>query len=345
MKRLFLVLAVCLLLTGCSKTIPKMKDGSEAIVTFESGKNISANKLYKVLKDAYGTEKIIDLMDKQILETKYSKKMDKAEKSAEENLKSIKEYYKDESGNYNEEGLLSAIKQYYGYNSLDEFKESLKVNYLRNLAVTDYAKTKITEKEQKTYYKNEIVGDRKVYHIQVVPKVKDSMKDSEKEEAEKKALQKAKDAIARLKKGEKFSTVAKEVSNDDATKDKGGDLGYINKGDFGSTEFDDEVWSLELGTYSKTPVKTSKGYEIVYVTKEKEKKAFEKVQKTIIKTLADELVAKDASVQISAMENYRKEAGFKITDDELNKSYKKYMRTLHDNAIAQNNQKESNSDK
>lgn len=345
MKKVFAVLAVCLLLTGCSKTVPKMKDGSEAIVTFESGKNISANKLYKVLKDAYGTEKIVDLMDKQILMAKYPKKMDAAEKSAEENLKSIKEYYKDENGNYNEDGLLSAIKQYYGYNSIDEFKESLKVNYLRNLAVTEYAKTKITEKEQNAYYKDEIVGDRKVYHIQIVPKVKDSMKDSEKEAAEKKALQKAKDAIARLKKGEKFSAVAKDVSSDDSTKDKGGDLGYINKGDYGSTEFDDEVWSLELGTYSKTPVKTSKGYEIVYVTKEKAKKSFDKVQKKIIKTLAEELVSKDADVQISAMENYRKEAGIKITDDDLNKSYKKYMRTLHENAIAQNNQKQSSDEK
>ena len=341
MKRFIAVLAVCLLLTGCSKTVPKMKDGSEAIVTFESGKNISANKLYKALKDAYGTEKVIELMDKQILETKYSKKMDKAEKSAEENLKSIKEYYKDESGNYNEEGLLSAIKQYYGYNTLDEFKESLKINYLRNLAITDYAKTKISEKEQNAYYKNNIVGDRKVYHIQVVPKVKDSMKDSEKEEAEKKALQKAKDAIARLKKGEKFTAVAKEVSSDDSTKEKGGDLGYINKGDYGSDEFDNEVWSLEVGSYSKTPIKTSKGYEIVYVTKEKEKKPFDKVQNKIIKTLAEELISSDASVSVSAMESYRKEAGFKITDDDLNKSYKKYMRTMHDNAIAQNNQKQS----
>jgi len=331
------VLLVCLIVTGCQKQIPKLKDGSEAVATVGS-KKISSETLYKTLKDAYGTEKLIDIIDRKILESKYSKKMDDAEKSAEDNIKSIKGYYTDENGNYNEESLLAAIKQYYGYTTLDEFKESLKLNYLRNLATKAYAKTQITQKQMKTYYEEETVGDRKVAHIQIIPNVKDSMTDEEKEKAENKALQKAKDAIAELKKGKKFADVAKSVSADDSTKDKGGDLGFINKGDYGSDAFDKEVWSLEIGKYSTTPVKTDSGYEIVYVTKEKEKKAFDKVKKEILTTLSEELISNDATVQIDALENLRKEAKVKFTDPDLKKSYKKYMSDLRQSAVNQNNQ-------
>ena len=341
MKKIIAVLVVCLLLTGCQKTVPKVKGGEEAVVTFSDGKKISTSKLYQELKKAYGTEKLIDLVDNQILKSKYSKKMDEAEKNAKENLDSIKNYYKDKDGNYDEASLLAAIKQYYGYETLDEFKESLKLNYLRSLATTDYAKTRITDQQMKEYYDSEIVGDRKVAHIQIIPKVKDSMTDKEKKKAEDKALQKAKDAIARLKKGEKFATVAKDVSNDEATKDKGGDLGYINKGDYGSTEFDNEVWKLEVGKYSTTPVKTESGYEIVYVTKEKEKSKFEKVKKSITKTLAEQLVASDATIQVSALEKMRKEAGLKIVDTDLNKSYKQYINDMRTAAAEQNKNNES----
>lgn len=336
-KIIIAVLLVCLVATGCQSKIPKLKDGNEAIVTIGKEK-VSTETLYKKLKDAYGTEKLIDIIDSQILEKKYSKKIKAAEKSADDNIKSIKGYYTDSNGNYNEDQLLAAIKQYYGYNTLDEFRETLKLNYFRNLETKAYAKTQITEKQMKKYYETDIVGDRKVAHIQIIPKVKDSMTDEEKQKAEEKALQKAKDAISELKKGKKFADVAKSVSEDDSTKDKGGDLGYINKGDYGSDAFDKEVWSLEMGKYSTTPVKTDSGYEIVYVTKEKEKKSFEKVKKTILKTLSEELISSDATVQVSALENMRKEAKVEFVDKDLKKSYKKYMNDLHTSAVNQNNQ-------
>ena len=334
------VLLVSLIVTGCQKEIPKLKDGNEAVATIGE-KKISTQTLYKKLKDIYGTEKLIDIIDSQILEKKYSKKVEDAEKDADNNIKQIKGYYTDSNGNFNEDQLLAAIKQYYGYDSLDEFRETLKLNYFRNLETKAYAKSQITEKQMKKYYETDIVGDRKVAHIQVIPKVKDSMTDEEKQKAEDKALQKAKDAISELKKGKKFADVAKSVSADDSTKDKGGDLGYINKGSYGSDAFDKEVWSLEIGKYSTTPVKTETGYEIVYVTKEKAKKPFEKVKNKILKTLSEELIASDANVQVSALEKMRKDAKVVFVDKDLQSSYKKYMNDLHTAAVNQNNQQAS----
>ena len=70
-KRIIFVLAVVLLLCGCEKTIPKLKGGKEAVVSFEKIDSISTEDLYEELKDAYATEIISDMIDRKMLEDKY----------------------------------------------------------------------------------------------------------------------------------------------------------------------------------------------------------------------------------------------------------------------------------
>ena len=249
-------------------------------------------------------------------------------------IESLKVYYKDENGNYDEDSLTSAINQYYGYNSIEEFQAALNLNYLRNKAVEDYAKSKVTDSQIKKYYKNEVVGDREVSHIQIIPDVKDNMTDDEKEAAEEETLATAKSVIASLKKGEKFEDLAKEYSDDDSTKDSGGSLGFINKGDYGSDEFDDEAFSLEIGKYSTTPVKTENGYEIIYVTDVKDKAELDDVKDDIIEELSNQMIEDDATLQITALEELRKDNGVDIVDDEINSDYKNYMNKLYESAKA-----------
>ena len=254
--------------------------------------------------------------------------MEEAEESAKNYIESLKNYYTDEKGNFDEASLLAAINQYYGYGSIEIFQESVELNYLSNLAIDDYAKNLVKEKEIEKYYKDEIVPDREVYHIQIVPEVKDTMTDAEKKEQEEIALNEAKAVIAKLKKGEKFEDLAKEYSDDEATKEEGGSLGSINKGTFGSDDFDKEVYALKVGAYSKTPVKTSKGYEIVYIKSEGEKKSLEECKEDIIKTLADKKLEEDATLQVTAMTELRKKNGVDIIDSEINASYKDYINRL-----------------
>lgn len=332
-KKIILVTAIALMVCGCSKNIPTLKNGDEAVVSFSKEKlSVSVTDLYETLKDKYGAKEIIDIIDKKILEDKYSKKLDEAAKEAEKNFTSIKANFQDDDGNYDEQSLLSALKQYYGYTSIDQFKDSLKINYLRDLAIKDYVKKQITDSEIKSYYNSNIVGDRKVSHIQIIPKVKDDMTDEEKEKAEKDALKKAQEIIVKLKKGEKFADLAKEYSDDEDTKEKGGDLGYINKGDYGSDEFDNEVWSLEVGKFSTSPVKTSAAYEIVYVAKEKDKKALKDVKNDIIDAIVTQKTTQDTTVALTAMEQLRKDYGLSINDDELKKEYNKYLDELYNNS-------------
>lgn len=337
-KKILLIVAVVALLTGCGKTIPTLSNGEEAVVSFLDGSMISVNELYDKLKDSYATQILIEMIDTKILSAEYEDKLEDAEEYAKSYISSLKTYYVDEDGNYDEATLLSAINQYYGYSTLDEFQEGVKLNYLRNLAIDDYAKGQITDKEIEKYYKSEIVGDREVYHIQIIPDVTTTMTDDEKTEAENEALNEAKSIIAKLKKGEVFEDLASEYSDDEATKEDGGNLGFINKGDYGSDEFDNEVYSLEIGAYSTTPVKTTKGYEIIYVKSENEKAELEDVKDEIIETLANEKLEADATLQITALTELREKYGVDIVDSEIDKDYKDYVSDLLVTARSQNAQ-------
>ena len=264
------------------------------------------------------------MIDNSILLKEYPKSDSDAKKYADEQLESIKKYYVDDDGKYDEKSLLSALSQYYGISSLDEFKEMLKLTYYRNKAVDDYAKNSITDKQVQKYYDEEYVGDISCKHILIAPKTTDSMSDAEKKKAEEAALKTAKEVIKKLNDGAKFDDLAKEYSDDDSNKDKGGDLGYFNKGDM-VTEFETAAYALKLNKYTTTPVKTKFGYHIILKTGEKEKEALDKVKDTIITTLAVKAKEDDNTMQINALVELRKKYGMKIEDSSLSKQYSTYI--------------------
>ncbi len=73
----------------------------------------------------------------------------------------------------------------------------------------------------------------------------------------------AKEVIKELDAGKDFAEVAKEKSTD-PNKSDGGDLGYFQRGRM-VKEFDDAAFSMPVGTYSKTPVKTDFGFHVIKV--------------------------------------------------------------------------------
>ena len=79
----------------------------------------------------------------------------------------------------------------------------------------------------------------------------------------------AKAVAERLKKGEDFATVAKEVSKDPGSGAQGGDLGFFAK-DQMVPEFADVAFKLEPGKVSD-PVKTQFGWHIIKVEEKREK--------------------------------------------------------------------------
>ena len=83
------------------------------------------------------------------------------------------------------------------------------------------------------------------------------------EKASKEAEDKIKAIIVRLKKGEDFEKLAKEVTEDPSGKANGGDLGYFTK-DQMVPEFSETAFKLEKGQISE-PVKTQFGWHVIKV--------------------------------------------------------------------------------
>ncbi|HKZ61047.1 MAG TPA: peptidylprolyl isomerase [Nitrososphaera sp.] len=77
-------------------------------------------------------------------------------------------------------------------------------------------------------------------------------------------VQKQSEALAileRLKKGESFANLAKELSIDKGSGKRGGDLGYFGRGMM-VKPFEETAFKLEKGQMSE-PVKTEFGYHII----------------------------------------------------------------------------------
>lgn len=320
-KKIILIGLIALTMCGCGK-VSKLSNGSDAVVSFDENESISVDSLYDEMKDRYAISILIDMIDKEILYKEYEDKMDEADEYADESIESLQSNYD------SEEELLEAINSYYGYSSIKEFKEYIKLNYFRDLATTDYAKEQITDKQIESYYESDIVGDIEASHILITVDVEDDATDEEKEEAENKAKATAEDIIKQLDNGADFAELAKKYSKDDANKDEGGALGQFNKGDMEST-FETAAYALKVDEYTDEPVKTSYGYHIIKKTKEYDKKSLDEVKDEIIETLADEKINNDATISITALTELRKEKGMNIEDSELQSKYNKYINSLY----------------
>ncbi len=321
MKKKILLLAVVVLLTaGCGK-VPKLASGEELVVSFKNEKlAITADDLFNELKEKYAINILIDLIDNQILLDKYPKKDEEAKEYVKDQLDDIKEYYVDDKGKYDEEALLEALKSYYGISTIEAFEEMLTLNYYRTLAIEDYAKAQVKDKDIKNYYKNDVYGEIEAKHILISSKATEDMTDKEKEAADKEALKLAEDIIKKLDKGEKFDELAKKHSDDKSNAEKGGDLGYFGKGKMVAA-FETAVYALKVDEYSKKPVKTEFGYHIILKTDELEKPSLEDSEKEIRETLGKEIQSKDNTISVNALADLRKEYGFKINDSSLDSQY------------------------
>lgn len=322
MKKTLIVLGTVLLVfgsLGCEKKT-ELKGGEDELVTFKDSKlNISTNDLYEKLKDKYGINFLIDMIDTNILNKEY-KDSDSINDYVDIQVNSLRNYYKTETE------FLEYINNY-GYKNVDELKEYFKLNYKRNLAVKDYLKTLISDDDITNYYNDKVTGDIEAKHILVEVKTTDSMTEDEKRTTKEDALKKAKEAITKLNEGKTFEEVSKEYSDDDATKNNGGSMGFVN-----TLDLDDvtrqELTKLEIGKYSTEPLETEYGYEIFLKVSVKDKPKLEEVKTHIIETLTDEKLTKDSKLQYKAMEYIRDKYEFSIKDEDLEIYYENTMNNL-----------------
>lgn len=310
------IIAVLLIvLIAVSTKNTKTKDGDDIVVSVD-GKTITANELYKELKKQNGQTVAINLVDEYILNKEY-KTTDEMKKSAESTIETYKNTYGES---------YESFLQYNGIADDAELKDLLIKNSKLTNVTEDYIKESLTEKEMKKYYDEKIVGDIEAKHILISSETDDDATDEEKEAKENEAKAKAEEIIEKLKNGEDFSTLAKEYSDDEGSKENGGDLGYFNTGDM-VKEFETAAYKLDVNEYTTEPVKTTYGYHIIMKTGQKDKPSYKKSKDTIKEKLVEQKKEEDSTISVKAMIALRKKYNIKIKDKTVKSDYNSYIKS------------------
>lgn len=315
-----IILLGALILTLCTKRIPKTKNGDEIIATLK-GKTITAETLYQQLKEENGTKALIDVIDDYI-----ANKEVKITEDDKKYVKDVVDYYKQYAEYYNTD-LKSFLANYVGLTNIsteDEFSDYVLNDYKKTLAVRKFVADQASEKDLKAYYDENYTDKLTVRHILI--EVDSEAEDQEK--ADKEALEKAKKLIKKLdetdekKVEKKISELAKENSDDTGTYSNGGLFE-----DFSKKDVVEEFWNasekLKDGEYTKEPVKTTYGYHVIYKVGSKAKEKYKDVKEQVKKEYAESLLNSDANLQITKWAELRKQYKLSIKDDEMKKAYKK----------------------
>jgi len=157
--------------------------------------------------------------------------------------------------------------------------------------------TTISDEEVKKYYDNnpdEFKQPAQVRASHIMIMVDSDADQSKKEEAKKEIEQ----VMKRLKAGEDFAALAKEVSQDSYSKEKGGDLDYFSKGMI-EQSFEDAAFALKPGEISGI-VETGSGYHIIKLTDKIDAKtiSYEESKDDIKKALISNKVSSDLNKYI-----------------------------------------------
>lgn len=310
-----IVIAILLIvLIGVSTKNTKTKNGDDIVISVD-GKTITANDLYKELKNQNGQSVAINLIDEYILNKEY-KTTDEMKKSAQSTIDNYKNTYGDS---------YQSFLEYNGISNDSELKELLIKNSKLTNVTEDYIKDSLTDKEMKKYYDEKIVGDIEAKHILISYEKDDSLTDEENETKKNEAKSKAEDIIKKLKNGEDFSKLAKEYSDDEGTKENGGNLGYFNTGDM-VQEFENAAYALDINEYTTKPVETEYGYHIIMKTGQKDKPSYKKSKDTIKEKLVEEKKDEDSTISVKAMIALRKKYNIKIKDKTIKSDYNSYIK-------------------
>lgn len=317
MKKILLILGISLfVLTGCGSV--KLSSGENAIVTFKDNAGISSDDLYAELKEDYGASRLIDMIDRMLLAKEYETTDDETD-YINQIITSVKEYAEKNDTEY-----MDYVAQNYGIYTEEDFKEYISLNYRRNLWLTDWEKTQITDKQINDYYETMTIGDIEASHILISTEGTDDMTSAEKKELKATALATANEIINKLNNGEDFAKLAKEYSDDEATASKGGTLGYFNRGEMTSA-FEEAAINLKVGKYTTTPVETEYGYHVIYKTAQKDKPELKDVKEEIIETITKESITADSTLYLKAIKALRAKYEMNIKDSELKTEYTNLM--------------------
>lgn len=191
--------------------------------------------------------------------------------------------------------------------ALDAYRKSLRKQILELKVVSQAVRSRVSvgDEEVRTYYKqNEkaLAGaDRQVHLRQILIALPEKASDEEIDRKKKVALK----VVELAREGRNFAELAKQYSDDEGTKQQGGDLGFLARGVL-VDELDEAVQAMEPNDV-RGPIRTARGWVVLQLVERKlaDLRPFEEVKEQLRKQLYDQQVEK---AQQSWLKELRKRA-------------------------------------
>lgn len=295
----------------------KLSDGKEIVASIDN-KNITADELYDSIKEKYGTNELVNMIDNTIIEREITDTKG-AEEKAKEQVSSL-------SNQYTQMGYKwSDVLSKYGYASEDELVSEIKTSILKEEVVKKYLAKNITDEEIQKYYDENVEDTYTAKHILITPNTSDSMSDEEKAAAEETAKNTANEVITKLNNGEDWSSLVSSYSTDSGSKDKDGLIENFTKGDV-VDEFFNAVKELSDGSYTSEPVKSKYGYHVILRVSKTDKEALENMKTDLTNEIIKSKLSSDSNLYTTTWDSIRKEYNLKINDTTIENAYNKTIK-------------------
>lgn len=214
---------------------------NEEVVARVGGEVITKDDLYNFMVQQTGQEALDNLVAKKIIELEANhRNIEVTADEIDKEVEKLSEYY----------GGKDAMTQTLAmYNiTLDQVREDVAVNIKLEKLLSQ--SIEITDEEVKEHFQ----ANQDAYAVEEQIKVSHILVDNEEEAQEVRTL---------LAQGQNFADLAKERSTDTGSKDQGGNLGMVTRGEM-VEEFDQAAFALQPGQISH-PVKSEYGYHIIKV--------------------------------------------------------------------------------
>ncbi len=292
---------------GCSTS--ETTNTSAKIASYSQGE-LMQDAFYDKLVSQSGLSMMLEMVDKGILDV-VQPVDDDMTAAVEENLSAIKEYYGEE--------FEKALAQN-GFKDEAGYTEALYLNLQRNAYISDYVEANVLEDTEIQTYYDEYSPEIEASHILIKPEGDTEVQWEE-------AKTRAEDLIRRYEAGETFEDLAMTYSDDTGSGMAGGALGAFGKGAM-VPEFEEAAFALDVGDFTKEPVKTQFGYHIILKTAGEEKQPLEEMHDEIVKNLVEQKLQEDETLGYQALKQMREDNGFSIDNPVLKDQYKTMLEDL-----------------
>jgi len=253
--------------------------GRSEVVASVNGQKITKTELYNLMVKQSGSQALDSLIAEKIVDLE-AKKQNIAV-SDQEIQTELNGYYESYGG---QDVFFQALTSS-GF-TLDDVKKDIALSLkIRKLMEPRIA---ISDDDLKAYFEENKASFAQEKQVKVSHILVDTQ-------------EKATEIKNRLASGEDFAKLAQENSTDTATRDSGGVLGFIRKGEM-VEEFDEAAFSLKVGQISD-PVKTEFGYHLIKAEeiKEAQEANFEQSKPQISEAVLEQQVEAEYNAWIEEM--------------------------------------------